>query len=571
MIDLKAKPFFLDDTDIKWVRSTLRGMDFLQKIGQLFCEISWESPESEIDRLFANIEPGGVMFRIEPGKDIQRKVRYLQDRSRIPLLVASNLERGGSGGNGGLKDGTYFGSPLQVAATDEEEQAHRLGTIAGREGAAVGINWTFEPIIDIDFNFNNPITNVRTYGSDPARVARMARAYIRGARENGLAVCLKHFPGDGMDFRDQHLLASVNSFGVEEWERTYGFIYRNLIEEGADTVMASHIRLPSYTRKLNPHLHDEDIMPASLSHELVTLLLRDRMNFNGLVATDATQMAGFTVSMKREKAIPLAIAAGCDMILFTINQKEDVEYLLHGIDKGLVSQERIDEAVTRVLALKASLKLHRKKEDGSLVPGEPSLSVLRNPEHLGWARECADKSITLVKNTEGLLPLSPGTSPRVLLRVVTNEPVDAAGHTPESSLFKGMLQKEGFVVHEFDVKAVPGGIGSAAGIGEFTGKYDLMIYFVNMRVASNQNSVRIEWSDFLASDAPKYVKDLPTVFISLSNPYHLMDVPMVSTYINAYSSNEFVVSALIDKLMGRSSFVGKSPVDPYCGLWDTRL
>jgi beta-N-acetylhexosaminidase len=460
---------------------------------------------------------------------------------------------------------------MQVAATDDEEQAHRLGTIAGREGAAVGINWTFEPVVDIDFNFNNPITNVRTFGSDPSRVAKMARAYIHGARENGLAVCLKHFPGDGMDFRDQHLLASVNSLGVEKWERTYGSIYRNLIEEGADTVMASHIRLPSYTRKLNPNLHDEKIMPASLSYELVTLLLRDRMNFNGLVVTDATQMAGFTVSMKRERAIPQAIAAGCDMILFTINQKEDVEYLLRGIDRGLVSQERIDEAVMRILALKASLKLHRKKEDGFLVPGESSLSVLRNPEHLEWARECADKSVTLVKNTEGLLPLSPRTSPRVLLRIVTNEPVDAAGHTPESSLFRDMLQEEGFVVREFDVKSVPGGIGSSAGIGEFTGKYDLMIYFVNMRVASNQNSVRIGWSDFLASDAPKYVKDLPTVFISLSNPYHLIDVPMVSTYINAYSSNEFVVSALVEKLMGRSAFIGRSPVDPYCGLWDTRL
>jgi beta-N-acetylhexosaminidase len=148
-------------------------MDFLQKIGQLFCEIAWEAPGADIDGLFSNIEPGGVMFRIEPGKEIQNKARHLQDRSRIPLLIASNLERGGSGGNGGLKDGTYFGSPMQAAATDDEEQAYRLGTIAGREGSAVGINWTFEPIIDIDKNFNNPIANVRTYGSDPKRVARM--------------------------------------------------------------------------------------------------------------------------------------------------------------------------------------------------------------------------------------------------------------------------------------------------------------------------------------------------------------------------------------------------------------
>jgi len=570
MIDLRAKPFYLDDADIAWVKDTLEGMDFLQKIGQLFCEIAWEAPGADIDGLFANIEPGGVMFRIEPGKDIQGKARHLQDRSRIPLLIASNLERGGSGGNGGLKDGTYFGSPMQAAATDDEEQAYRLGTIAGREGSAVGINWTFEPIVDIDINCNNPITNVRTYGSDPKRVLRMAESYMRGARENGVAVCIKHFPGDGVDFRDQHLLASVNSLSVDEWDRSYGAIYRKLIDEGANTVMASHILLPAYSRKLNPRLADRDILPASLSRELVTILLRERLNFNGLVVTDATQMAGFTVSMKRERAIPLAIAAGCDMILFTINQKEDVEYLLRGIDTGLVTRERIDEAVTRVLALKASLKLHEKKKGGSLVPGESALQVLKCAEHLSWARECAEKSVTLVKDTEQILPLPRGKCRNILLCVVTNEPVDESGHTPESLLFRNKLEAEGFAVHTFDLEKVPGGINSTASIREYTGKYDLMIYYANMRVASNQNSVRVEWSNFLASDAPKYVKDLPTVFISLSNPYHLVDVPMVSAYINAYSSNEFVVSALVEKLIGRSGFQGKSPVDPFGGLWDAK-
>jgi beta-N-acetylhexosaminidase len=178
--------------------------------------------------------------------------------------------------------------------------------------------------------------------------------------------------------------------------------------------------------------------------------------------------------------------------------------------------------------------------------------------------------VTLVKDTEQILPLSPGKSRNILLCVVTNEPVDESGHTPESLLFRKKLEAEGFSVHDFDIEKVPGGINSTASIREYTDTYDLMIYYANMRVASNQNSVRVEWSNFLASDAPKYVKNLPTVFISLSNPYHLVDVPMVSTYINAYSSNEHVVSALVEKLMGRSHYLGKSPVDPFCGLWDTK-
>jgi beta-N-acetylhexosaminidase len=571
MIDLKAKPFFLDDEGILWVRDTLSEMDFLAKVGQLFCEIVWENEGASLDALFSNISPGAVMFRPERGSDIQTKARYLQEKSSVPLLIACNLERGGSGGNGGIADGTYFGSPMQVAATDDEEQAYRLGTIAGREGAAVGVNWTFEPIIDIDLNCQNPITNVRTYGSDVNRILRMARSYMRGARENGLAVCIKHFPGDGVDFRDQHLLASVNSLPVEEWVRAYGFLYRQMIEAGANTVMASHIRLPSFTRQINPAVRDEDIMPASLSRELCTGLLRERMGFSGLIATDATQMAGFTVSMKRNRAIPAAIAAGCDMILFTINQKEDVEHLLRGIDEGTVSRERFEDAVTRVLALKASLRLHVKKRDGDLVPGKDALRVLKCDEHVRWARECADKSVTLVKNREGLIPFSIQRFRRVLLCVVTNEAKDESGHTNESRRFKRGLEREGFTVGELDLRQMPGSLHSNTSIADLRDRHDLVVYYANMCVASNQNSVRLEWSNFVAGDAPKYVKDIPTVFISVSNPYHLVDVPMVSTYINAYSSSEYVVDALIEKLMGRSNFVGTSPVDAFCGLWDTRI
>jgi beta-N-acetylhexosaminidase len=260
------------------------------------------------------------------------------------------------------------------------------------------------------------------------------------------------------------------------------------------------------------------------------------------------------------------------MILFTINQKEDVEYLLHGIDDGAVGEERIEEAATRILALKASLKLHEKSMSARLVPEEGALAVLKCEEHVRWARDCADNSVTLVKDEEGLLPLSSKIFKRVLLCVVTNEPRDEAGHTPESLRFRRKLELEGFAVDDFDMSLMPGASSdTAASIAGLKSKYDLIVYYANMRVASNQNSVRTEWSNFLAGDAPKYVKDVPTVFISASNPYHLLDVPMIGTYINAYSSNEYVVDALVEKLMGRSAFLGKSPVDAFCGLWDTHV
>ena len=154
----------------------------------------------------------------------REKQRAMQAASRIPLLLACNLE---SGGNGVAVTGTFFGREMEVAATGETEQARRLGVVCAREGAAAGCNWAFSPIVDIDYNWRNPITNVRTFGSDPDMVIEMSKAFMDGVRETGadLAVTIKHFPGDGVDERDQHLLTSVNDCTCEEWDATYGAVW----------------------------------------------------------------------------------------------------------------------------------------------------------------------------------------------------------------------------------------------------------------------------------------------------------------------------------------------------------
>ncbi|MBQ7974926.1 MAG: glycoside hydrolase family 3 protein, partial [Clostridia bacterium] len=165
--------------------------------------------------------------------------------SKIPLLVAANLE---AGGNGIVKEGTPFGKPMQVAATADVEFARRLGEVCGVEGSAVGANWSFAPIIDIDYNWRNPITNVRTFGSDVDTVRQMGAAYVKEIQKHGVAAAIKHFPGDGCDERDQHVSVSVNSLSCEEWDKSYGAVYSECIEAGAKTVMVGHILQPAYTR-----------------------------------------------------------------------------------------------------------------------------------------------------------------------------------------------------------------------------------------------------------------------------------------------------------------------------------
>lgn len=568
MIDLRAKPFNLNEKEIAWVESTLAGMDEDQKIGQLFCLIAWSDEEPYLRNLVETIQPGGLMCRPMPAAQTVKTVAFLQNTSRIPMLIAANLEKGGSGL---VTDGTYFGAPMQVAATGDVGMAAKLGAICGREAAATGCNWAFAPIIDIDYNFRNPITNLRTFGSDPERVRRMGVAYVEAVQECGVAASIKHFPGDGMDERDQHLVTSINTTSCEDWDRTYGAAYRACIEAGAMTCMIGHIAHPAWSRALSPGIADADILPASLAPEIVTALLRGRLGFNGLVVTDASTMAGMAIALPRPLLVPAAIAAGCDMFLFTRNLEEDYGYMKRGVADGVIPRERLDEAVTRVLGLKAALKLPAGKLDGSLIPKEKkAAAAIATPEHLSWARDCADRAITLVKEERGVLPLSPARYKRVLFYGIESQAgVAYSVRVGAVESLRRKLEAEGFRIDVFEPS--PGMEGMVTPYSSIVGKYDLIVYAANLSTKSNQTSVRIEWAQPMGANVPIYMNSIPTLFISLENPYHLVDVPRVRTFINTYGSTETILDSLVDKLTGRSAFTGKSPVDAFCGMWDTRL
>ncbi len=565
MIDLKAKPFYLSDDDIAWVRETLDGMTTEEKAGQLFCVLLKNDSQDTLDYVFNLMNPGGFMYRIMPTQNAVRATGQVIRRSKVYPLIAANLEKGG---NGIVEEGTLVGSPMEIAATDDEAMAAKMAEVCGREAGAVGANWSFAPIIDIDSNFRNPITNTRTFGSDPERVARMGLAYVNTIQKLGMAACIKHFPGDGQDERDQHLVTSINDLDCETWMNTYGMVYKKCIDAGALTVMTGHIMQPAWERAINPEIKDEELMPGSLSRELLQGLLRERLGFNGVISTDATTMAGFMLAMGRERAVPETIARGCDMFLFARNLEEDYHFMLKGIEEGIITPERLDEAVTRVLALKAALGLHRKN---TVPEAEKAGQIVGCAEHKKWAAEVADRGITLVKEEKGVLPITPQKYHRILLYRIepTGEGYSIYKVSPAIEKIKQKLIAEGFEVDEFVPQ--PYGEGFTTKYNDMVSKYDLMLYVANLATKSNQTVVRIEWKQPMGADCGLYINDVPTVFVSLENPYHLLDFPRVRTYINCYSGNDQTVDALLEKLMGRSEFKGKSPVDPFCGKWDAHL
>lgn len=565
MIDLKAKPFYLSDDDIAWVRETLDGMTTEEKAGQLFCVLLKNDSQDTLDYVFNLMNPGGFMYRIMPTQNAVRATGQVIRRSKVYPLIAANLEKGG---NGIVEEGTLVGSPMEIAATYDEAMAAKMAEVCGREAGAVGANWSFAPIIDIDSNFRNPITNTRTFGSDPERVARMGLAYVNTIQKLGMAACIKHFPGDGQDERDQHLVTSINDLDCETWMNTYGMVYKKCIDAGALTVMTGHIMQPAWERAINPEIKDEELMPGSLSRELLQGLLRERLGFNGVISTDATTMAGFMLAMGRERAVPETIARGCDMFLFARNLEEDYHFMLKGIEEGIITPERLDEAVTRVLALKAALGLHRKN---TVPEAEKAGQIVGCAEHKKWAAEVADRGITLVKEEKGVLPITPQKYHRILLYRIepTGEGYSIYKVSPAIEKIKQKLIAEGFEVDEFVPQ--PYGEGFTTKYNDMVSKYDLMLYVANLATKSNQTVVRIEWKQPMGADCGLYINDVPTVFVSLENPYHLLDFPRVRTYINCYSGNDQTVDALLEKLMGRSEFKGKSPVDPFCGKWDAHL
>ncbi|MEG2037984.1 MAG: glycoside hydrolase family 3 N-terminal domain-containing protein, partial [Ruthenibacterium sp.] len=277
-------------------------------------------------------------------------------------------------------------------------------------------NLSFAPLSDINQNWRNPIISKRSFANDTDVVCAMTQSYFKGTHESaGFGCAAKHFPGDGIDERDQHLSPSVNTADCDTWMASYGKVYAGLIGCGLEAVMAGHIMQPAWTRAINPGLCDEEIMPATLSPELLQGLLRGKLGFNGMILTDASHMVGMTCMCKRSELLPRAIAAGCDMFLFFNDMDEDFGFMMDGYQNGILTEQRLQEALERILALKAHLGLHKKAPADRMPPRADIAKIVGCEEHKAMAREIAQRAVTLVKNKDEVFPLTPEKYRRILL------------------------------------------------------------------------------------------------------------------------------------------------------------
>ena len=546
-------PLALAPADRAWVDRTRDALSTEEKVAQLFVLSSREDSADETTEL-AGLKPGGV-HRF-PGRDLAAAVtetRAILERSETPPIISGDIE----GGTLSYAFATPVLNQLGIAACADLGLSEAIAGVIARESRALGYDWTFTPVVDINRSFRNPVVGTRSYGSDVEIVLEQARVYVRTVQAHGLAATAKHWPGDGLDDRDQHLVTSVNPLDRAEWDASFGHIYRGLIEEGVMTVMSAHIALPAIMRRLLPDAGRDAFRPASVSRLLNQLLLREQLGFRGLIVSDATVMGGLTSWMDREEAVPAVIEEGCDVFLFSRNAAADMALMMKGLRERRLSEDRLEEAVTRMLTLKARLGLHRRSVDERIGSVEQVRAALCTPAHLAVAEEAAGRALTLVKDVPSLLPLDPSRHRRV---VVISEPGWSffSGAIERSfAPFEDAMRERGFDLRAYDPANPP-----------TMSDTDLVIYLIGQEATPSLGSIHLDFAELHGGSRMammQFNRELPTLLISFGQPYYLYDAPNFGTYVNGYCSLPSSQRELVRRLNGEVAFTGKSPVDPFCG------
>ena len=481
--------------------------------------------DNKISSFFANTLP---LAKIEFLK------KAISQYSKSPCLITADIERGPIYYD---ELGGYATSLMSLGAISDESLAFDIGKYTARLSRALGFHVALSPVVDINFNPLNPVTNTRAAGDDTDLVIRTAGSYGKGMRSEGnLATAIKHFPGDGVDDRNQHFCTTINSLSKEEWMRSYGKVYKKMIEDGTEAIMVAHIALPWY----NPTVDECGYMPATLSKQLMTDLLKGELGFEGCIISDAMSMIGTAARIPIENLSLEFLRAGGDLILFP--EKDDYKRLLNALRSGDIDRARLIDAVERVVTLKYKLGLFADKEYTL------RKEDIETAKHL--LTEAAKKSITLLRNSEKTLPLNLKKGDRVM--VITLAPKDKSDCFP---FFANALEKHGFETVRLTNPThytINDLIDSVSAV------------FVNSIIDTTNgtgNSLRLQWSNMKTFWRGYLFKNKNIVFTSFGDPYKLMELPFLKTYINAYVASEAVAEAVVEACLSKEMFPGNSPVN----------
>ncbi|MET9785305.1 glycoside hydrolase family 3 protein [Streptomyces canus] len=543
----------------KKLRSLISRMTLEEKVGQLFVmrvygHSATAPDQTDIDanlkeigvrtaaEMIARYRVGGIIYftwahntrdphQIADLSNGIQKASLRQPRG-LPVLISTDQEHGIVCRVG--EPATLFPGAMAIGAGGSRKDARTLGRIAGQELRAIGIRQNYSPVADVNVNPANPVIGVRSLGSEAGAVAGLVAAEVAGYQGAGVAATAKHFPGHGDTAVDSHYGFPVITHSRELWEQLDAVPFRSAIRAGIDSIMTAHIQFPAL---------DASGDPATLSHPILTGILRGELGYDGVVVTDSLGMEGVRTKYGDDRVPVLALKAGVDQLLNPPSLDVAWNAVLKAVQGGELTEARLDESILRILRLKARRGLF---EEPYVSHGGVTRTV-GTPAHLAAADRIAERTTTLLVNERRLLPLDRRTHGKLL--VVGADPASPSGTTgPPTGVLAAALTELGFTA-----TALPTGTAPSAAT-------------VAQAVAAAQDADAVIVGTYNITAAQKaLVEQLvatgrPVVAVAIRNPYDVAQLPTVPAYLAAYSWTDVELRAAARVIAGQAAPRGRLPV-----------
>ena len=528
-----------------WAESTLDKLTLREKIAQMMVYrmnmhyLNYNSDEwKEIENLISSDGIGILHIWFGETGSALTMLNKIQRESKIPILVEADIESG----LGRRYPGAVTLPPMMaIAATGNSKFAYEAGRISAEESRGVGIHFNLAPVVDVNNNPKNPIINTRSFGEHPDSVIKYSREFIKGLHEHGMLTTAKHFPGHGDTETDSHSsLAQIPSDSARLWQIELP-PFKNAIESGVDAIMVAHVNSPEY------QIHSED--PATLSKFWIQDVLRSKMKFDGVIITDAMDMGGIVKKYSDSYALIETIKAGSDIIIQNNQMKKSIDLVEKAVKNGIISEQRINASTLKVLKMKERLGLHKNK----IISMDDTHISVGKKSNFDLASEIGNRSITLVKNNDNILPLQPKSNDTFYIVDL----YDAANNHNESIVTKS-LRENGYKVRSFQIDKSDSLIVANHILDQIPSDGLVLL---------NAYANPVEWKEniFLPSIEADFInrliKKCSTVIItSFGSPYLIQDFPEAPVYICAYKGSSVMQKAFLNALMGESDINGILPV-----------
>lgn len=581
----KAGPIHLSNDGKRWVERTLKHLSLEEKVGQMlnvryftdfqnfdaptYQQFREQMQKYHLGSITLTVHTDGPILLKNGPLEVAAVANQLQKDSKLPLLIAADFERGLESRVSGT---LAFPDAMAFGAVGDPARAEQYGAIVAEEARAVGIQWNFFPVADVNSNPDNPIINARSFGEDPVMVGKMVSAYIKGASAHGLLTTAKHFPGHGDTSTDSHLGVARVEGNLQHLQTIELPPFREAISAGVPAVMVAHLAVPA--------LENDPNKVATISSQVVTDVLRQQLGFQGVVVTDALEMRGLTsiyppglVSPTARAAVD-AVKAGDDVILWPTDLDGAFQGIIAAVKRGEIPESRIDGSVRKVLEMKATVGLHRAR----LVDLDQLSHLLDKQENVEFAQKVAEDAITLVRDNHQVLPLTllppPHTesetfqaqvkpSVQVVSVIITDTIHGNWGRAFEKALKQRRADATVFYVDKTLANAMSSEILQAV---KDAGKVVVAAYIVptpaKQVMVNGQmvNSVGLEEATGELLRSILEAASHKTVVVAMGNPYVAQSFPNIENYLCTFSNSTSSEIGVVKVLFGQIVPAGHLPV-----------